>query len=77
MKIYITKDALKRGILEIDGEASEYPMEATYGVNKTVIKKPFWYYTRADAIKHAEVLRVKKIKKLNEEIEKLSSIQFT
>lgn len=80
MKVYITKHALTKGIMEKEAEICD-------NVSKDMIKittnhypeyyhKPFWYTDKQEAIKHAENMCKKKIASLKKSIEKLEKLNF-
>lgn len=76
MTVFITKYALTKGIIEMEGEI--------VSANKDMIRvgeniwhvKPFWYEKREDAISHANEMRQKAINSLNKRIEKLKNLNF-
>lgn len=79
MKVYITKYALTKGILEKEVEVSpiseKMVVERKNGGN-ICYHKPFWYENKDDAAKHANELRLKKVKLLEKEISKLDGLFF-
>jgi hypothetical protein len=38
--------------------------------------KPYWHETKEEAIKHAEILKERKIKSLEKQIKKLKELKF-
>lgn len=78
--VYITKHALTKGICEMEvcdmsedgasvfGKAWD---EAYHGEGKE------WHRTKEGAIKRAEEMRIKKIKLLEKQIEKLKALKFS
>lgn len=79
MKVYITKYALTKGIIEKEVEINEsYPKMATVIGDKyhSSFFKPYWYETKQQAIDHCEELKTKKIDSLHKQLKKLSRIEF-
>jgi hypothetical protein len=79
MKIFITKFALTRGIIEVEGEfATTSPNVISYKTEsyKTLLHKPYWYLTKEEAVVHAEALREKKITSLGNQMKKIRKIEF-
>lgn len=78
MKVYITKYALTKGILEKESRQCGDGMIATrerfsayfHGEGKD------WHRTKENAIKRAEEMRMKKIESLKKQIEKLERMKF-
>lgn len=77
MKIYLTRYALTKGILEKEVEETFENMvkENIGGYNKTY-RKPFWHSTMDGAIAHAEKMKSAKIASLKKSIEKLEKLDF-
>lgn len=80
MKVFITKYALKRGIYEIDAKLDEDNVDYVYDTNKSntiyIYSKPNWHETKEEAIERAEQMKLKKIKSLERQIEKLKNINW-
>ena len=85
-KVFITKYALTRGIIEKKTEIKIYkspieePIECAYveewpGYPSYMIGKEA-FYTLEEALKEAEEMRKKKIASLRKQIEKLGKIKF-
>jgi hypothetical protein len=79
-KIYITKYALTRGIIEKEARISDYGGGhlrafangdySSYGIGSEA------FYTKEEALKNAEKRRTKKIESLRKQIQKLENIKF-
>ena len=82
MKIYVTRYALTRGILEYEGKVSEaYPnmaiCESADGLNREeAFHGNDWHRTLDEARKRARTMRQNKINSLRVSIQKLSSLTF-
>lgn len=78
MKAYISKYALTKGIFEV--EAEECGDITIYILQGYIIGGYFhgigWHTTRAEAIKRAEEMRLKKIESLKKQIAKLEKKRF-
>ncbi len=79
MKVWITKYALTKGILEEEGEVSKN--NADYLMVKDYCQDFYeegneWHKTRESAIKKSEEMRLKKIESLKKQIEKLEKMKF-
>lgn len=75
MKAYVTKYALSNGIEEVNGEIYDdiyFKVEGFY----ILFKEGEWFETKEDAIKKAEEMRIKKIKSLEKQIERLKNKKF-
>ncbi len=75
MKIWVTKWALTRGILDYDSaevSASDGKVSINMGSYLLHFHKPFWHTTREAAVEHANQLCVRKIAALKKQIKKLS-----
>lgn len=80
MKVYITKYALTKGILEKDATVIEdFPKMIRIENVRWPEKyfKPDWHETKEQAIKQAEEMRIKKIATLKRAIKKLETKTFT
>jgi len=75
MKVYITKWALTRGIIEID-DPEFYSNYVVIDNIQPMINPVDWFYNKPAAIKHAEEMRVNKIASLKRQIAKLESMKF-
>lgn len=91
MKVWITQYCLTRGIEEkqtIQTEISRTIIRATNGIPRSIMRvfdeqgyvsyidSPYWHTTLESAIAHAEIMRQKKIKSLEAQIEKIKNIRF-
>lgn len=79
MKIWITKYALTKGILEVDGEicADTSTEMVKYGGYQYVHREGRdWHRTRESAIARAEVMRKTKIAALTKHAQKLRGMRF-
>ena len=75
MKVYITKYALTRGILEADAELNpRFPTMVSTNLGHFHGKD--WHETKEAAIYRAEEMRTKKIASLKKQIEKLEALKF-
>lgn len=77
MKVWITRFALTKGIIETDAEvciAGGGSMIKT--VNLGYFHKSDWYKEKSQAICRAQLMREAKIKSLKKTIEKLYSMEF-
>lgn len=79
-KVYITKYALTKGVIEKDGEIADYGNGhvrafvhgdySSYGIGSEA------FYTKEEALKNAEERRIKKIESLKKQIKKLENLKF-
>ena len=82
VKVYVTKYALTRGILEYDAEIDSLNGEvfARCLIGKSWQKQTFWdkdfYLLMEDAVANAEYRKQKKINSLNRQVTKLFNTQF-
>ena len=80
MKVWITKYALTRGILQADGEADGSMFEVTDSRHPGALKIYYhgdeWHIKRAAAVKRAEEMRRKKIASLRRQITRLEALIF-
>lgn len=80
MKVWITKYALTKGIIEADGEliSSDSVSILNRGLSLPThwFYKGDWYSDKQSAIKKAEEMRQKKIANLKKQIEKLEGMRF-
>ena len=65
MKLYITKYALTKGVLEVNGKVDDNGY-AIVSINnsKEVFNRKDWYLNKNNAIERAEELKTNKIKSL-------------
>lgn len=78
-KVWITKYALSRGIIETEGRIDEdYPglLDAKGIINYLHGEGKEWHRTKESAIAKAEEMRQKKIESLKSLIEKLENRRF-
>ncbi len=79
MKVYITKYALTKGIIETEDA------EICYNISENMIRskkygyfhKNDWQATKEGAVLRVEVMRIKKIESLKKQIEKLDKMKFS
>jgi hypothetical protein len=82
MRAWITKYALSRGIIEVEGiEDSEYPGSlAVKSKNETYLTSYFWgkewHTSLFDAVIRADDMRKAKIKALTRQLERLKALRF-
>ncbi len=80
MKVYITKYALTKGILRGEVELCSCDNTMVKISNNGNFAGYFlaneWYKEKKDAIKHAEIMKIKKIEALRRKIDKLSRMEF-
>ena len=80
MKVYVTKFALTRGILEkevsISSTSKNMVVEIINEVYPSYYHKPYWYENKDEAIKFAEEMRVRKIESLKKSILRLEKLKF-
>ena len=78
MKVYITKYALTKGILEVEVNVSEaHPSMAVDSENSVATyHKPDWFTTKEEAIARAEQMRMKKIFSLEKSLRKLKELKL-
>jgi hypothetical protein len=88
MKVWITKYVLTQGILEADGEAATWnkdmcsiaPIKSNNSEFTTYFAGFFhkgeWFKTKEEAIQKAEEMRLRKIKSLENQLKKLTLMEF-
>ena len=76
MKAYIVKYVLTKGIYEVDGEIEDDVLRVRNKCESLLYFKNEWVKTKEEALKFAEDKRVKRIKSLKKQIEKLENIKF-
>jgi len=81
MNVWITKYALTQGIYKIDGERSESQPNMFVRIKPSggppeYYHKPYWHERKADALRHADSFRLKKIASLKRVIAKLEGLKF-
>lgn len=80
MKVFITKLALTKGIVELEAkpciDVSEYMIETRSNGYSVYYHKKDWYLTKEEAIKKANKMRDRKIVSLKKQIEKLEKLNF-
>jgi hypothetical protein len=81
MKVFITKYALTKGILEKEVERTSISDRMVNEVGngtrwRQSYHKPHWHETKEEAVKHAEEMRVNKIDSLKKQITKLEKKDF-
>lgn len=75
MKVFITKYALTKGIIEAEANRTNFPNMVVIGRNE-YFNKPFWYESREDAIKHANELKQNKIASMKKQLLKVAKLKF-
>jgi hypothetical protein len=80
MKVWITKHALTSGIIETTVNKSDVSGIFLSYCNKQgyweFCFKSFWHTSREDAIKHAEIMRERKLASLHKAIHRIAGLQF-
>jgi hypothetical protein len=79
MKAYITKYALSKGILELEGSnriGNEDTFEAKTGQWMNSYHGGEWWATRDAAVERADEMRVARIASLKKQIKKLEAMRF-
>ena len=80
MKVWITKYALTKGVIEADGELTS--SDSVSILNRDLSLSTHWFYKgdwfsdKESAIQKAEEMRQKKIASLKKQIEKLDRMRF-
>lgn len=76
MKIFVTKYALTKGILELECEIIDGKLAKTIETYPQYFKESEWFYNEEFAIKCANKMKINKIASLERQITKLKKIQF-
>lgn len=79
MKVYVTKNALKTGIFEMEIEKTSEDGNIVYGKvwDQVYFKSRHeWYKSEEDAKQRAEEMRKKEIERLKKQIKKLEDLKF-
>lgn len=76
MKVYITKYALSRGIIETDAVECESFPDMIETKDFGYFQGSDWHRTMEAAVAMAEEMRLKKIESLKKQIEKLEGMKF-
>ena len=80
MKVWITKYALTKGIIEADGELTSSDSVSILSRDLSLpthwFYKGDWFSDKESAIQKAEEMRQKKIASLKKQIEKLERVRF-
>jgi len=79
MKVYITKYALVKGIIEREvSVVDEYPNMITSGtqVYREYYHKPHWHETKEEAIFQANKMKQRKLESLHKSIKKIEALEF-
>lgn len=75
--VYVTKNALTRGIEYIEVNETSNP---DFVVENVRYPRSFfegeWFENREDAVKKAEELRIKKLQSLDKQMKKMSNLKF-
>lgn len=82
-RVFITRYALEKGIIEIhnvryveDTRSVYLPKDHALYIKNACERKPYWHYTEKEAIAHADILRKRKIKRLQNQIKKFKSMKW-
>lgn len=78
-KVWITKYALTKGIYEMEVESESKDGKSVYGKawNDSFHGEGIeWCNTKGEAVKRAEEMRIRKIKSLEKQIDKIKSLKF-
>ena len=75
MKVWITKYALTKGIMEREAVMSSVSTR-TIHVGCDYYHQPFWHTSRSEALRHARELRTKKLASLHKTIKRIEAITF-
>lgn len=76
MKIFVTKYALTKGILELECEIIDGKLAKTIEKYPQYFKESEWFYNEEFAIKRSNKMKTNKIASLERQITKLQKIQF-
>ena len=80
MKVFITKYALTKGVMEVDNvelsSSSSNMIHYKVSGYSMHFHKPYWYENKEEALKHAEKLKQRKIDSLKKQILKLEKTVF-
>jgi hypothetical protein len=75
MKVFITKYALTKGIIETECKISETSPSMVYDKHN-YYHKPYWHENKQDAINQCEKMRNAKLRSLRISIQKIISLKF-
>lgn len=77
MRAWITKYALTDGVFEVDGEATQSGcLRYKSGDYYSFVSGGDWHPTREQAVARAEDMRIRKLKSLDNQIKRVSSLRF-
>lgn len=76
MKVYITKYALTKGILEKEGTQSDRDPTFVRIGSLEVYYRPEWHESLHNARMQAEIMQKRKIASLEKEISKIKALSF-
>jgi hypothetical protein len=82
MKIYVTKYALSRGVLEVDAVVYDKGFAVVRNSGRTGFDQYFhgegreWCHTKEQAFDTAETMRIKRIASLEQQVAKLKAMTF-
>lgn len=80
MKVWITKYALTKGIIEADGELTSFDSVSILNRGLSLpthwFYKGDWHFDKQSAIKKAEEMRQNKIESMKKQIQKLERMRF-
>lgn len=77
MKVFITKYAFTLGIKKTEGAICKDTPAMFDAGNGIYYFKPYWHETKAEAIKHVDQMKVKKIASLEKQIKKIKEKTFS
>jgi hypothetical protein len=77
MKIFVTKYALTKGILELECEIINGKLAKTIETYPQYFKESEWFYNEEFAIKRSNKMKINKIASLERQLEKLKRMTFT
>jgi hypothetical protein len=80
-KVYITYDALTKGIVCANAEVcgsnhEDISVHIPYSLYVKYYKKGDWFRTKEEAVARAEAMRKKRIALINRQLEKLSKLDY-
>lgn len=80
MKVWVTKYALTKGIMEKEAELCDNTDGRMIRIKDNPYNEYYaggeWFHTKEEAVQKAEELKVKKIKSVKKQLEKLQNLKF-
>jgi hypothetical protein len=76
MKVWVTRYALTKGILEVESSVEDGRMVRTTDSWAAYCHKPDWHMTKAEAVERAEEMRKRKPEALRKQVVKLEGMRF-